>query len=653
MACGALLACARGASRPPEVAGPTVAGPTVAATAPLAPLAADATAATLALPDGRAATYRVELPAAPLVAAVAYGDGALALTATGALVAYDRALRPGARPTLGAPIRGLTAARDGAIYTVDAAGAVARRDAVTLTATTVAVAANTPLWIGHGPAGLVVVAASLGSVTAQVIGPASAAAIPLAGLGEPAWAGLGLAGWPAERLALDGAGRLWAMTGRTAAAFDLSSGARIAEVAIESGVRGLAAVGDGVWAYGSSGADGALLRALPDDAAIAIAPTLPDRPLTLVRATPAGVLAAIGNQIYRRVPATGAWERRATLPRSVPARDVVALIATGDDGLLVVTDDDGLARIADGTVTIGPAPPRLTRAGELRAFGDGWWRIDGASVERAVGDAWAPVALPDELARRRAAWIDAGASGPYAIAPGDALITARWAGDRMVVVGRQPGPPAPPAVARHALWETGPPAWRLTNVVASGDRLFGFDDEAMWQWDAGIGTWTAVARRPAGLRSDHRLEVIATGPRWLLFDRADHALFELTTTGADRGHLTQVLADRRVDAAVAASADVIVVSADGALFRLIRPTGDVVRWPIDIAAAHLARDRRGRIWFASNLGLGVLEARDTSTLALPPLVGQRIDALLADPDGDVAIALAGGGLVRVTLPDAD
>ena len=57
--------------------------------------------------------------------------------------------------------------------------------------------------------------------------------------------------------------------------------------------------------------------------------------------------------------------------------------------------------------------------------------------------------------------------------------------------------------------------------------------------------------------------------------------------------------------------------------------------------------------FASDLGLGVIEARGTSTLALPTLVGQRIDALLADPDGDVAIALAGGGLVRVTLPDAD
>lgn len=664
MACGALLACARGASHPAEVAGPSVAEPSVAepsvagptaATTPIDADAADATDATLTLPDGRAVTYRVELPAAPLIAAVAYGDGALALTATGALVAYDRALRPVARPPLGAPIRGLTAAGDGTIYTVDAAGVVARRDAATLTATTVATTPQAPLWIGHGPDGLVVVAASLGSVTAQVIGPATAAPIPLAGLGEPAWAGLGMTRWPPARLALDGAGRLWAMTDGSAVAFDLASGARVAEVAVGDGVEGLAAVGDGVWAYGSTGGDGALVRALPSDAAIATAPTLPDLPLTLVRATAAGVLAAIDNHVYRRDPATGAWRPRATLPRSVSAGDgeMVALIASGDDDLLVVTRDAGLARIEGNTVTTGPAPPPRARATELRSYGDAWWRIGGAIVERSVGDTWSSVPLPDELARGRITWIDAGADGPYALAPGDALITARWVGDRMVVVGRQPGPPAPPAVARRGLWEPSPPPWQLTSVVAAGDQLFGFDDEAMWQWDAGIGTWTAVARRPAGLRGDHRLEVIATGPRWLLFDRADHALFELSTSGADRGRVTQVLADRRVDAAVAASADVIVVSADGALFRLIRPTGVIVRWPIDIAAAHLARDRRGRIWFASDLGLGVIEARGTSTLALPTLVGQRIDALLADPDGDVAIALAGGGLVRVTLPDAD
>jgi len=116
--------------------------------------------------------------------------------------------------------------------------------------------------------------------------------------------------------------------------------------------------------------------------------------------------------------------------------------------------------------------------------------------------------------------------------------------------------------------------------------------------------------------------------------------------------VARVLPERRVDAAVAAGADVAVVSADGALFRLIRPTGGVVRWPLDVAAAHLARDRRGRIWFASDLGLGVIEARGTVKLDLPPLAGRRVDALFADPAGDVAVALAGGGLVRVALPDA-
>lgn len=654
MACAAMLACARGAGRPAEVVGPTVAAPTAAAPTATAsaPIGADAAAATLALPDGRAVTYRLELPAAPLVAAVAHGDGALALTAAGQLVAYDRALRPIVRPALGAPIRGLTTASDGTIYTVDAAGAVARRDGATLTATTVATTPNAPIWIGHGPTGLVVVAASLGGVTAQVIGPPGAAPIPLAGLGEPAWTGLGVAGWPPERLALDGAGRLWALTDRTAAAFDLASGARIAEVAIGSGVLGLAAVGDEVWAYGSTGADGALVRALPGDVAIATAPTLPDLPLTLVRASPAGVLAAIGDEIYRRDPATGAWQRRATLPRSVLAGDaLVALIASGDD-LLVATRTAGLARIVGGTVAAGPPPARRAAVGELRGFGDALWRIDGASVERAAGAGWVPVPLPDELARRRVTWIDGGANGPYAVAPGDALITARWAGDRMVVVGRQARPAAPAPAAQRARWEVRPPPWRLTGVVAAGDQLFGFDDAAMWQWEAATGTWTAVAPRPAGLRGDRRLEVIATGPRWLLFDRADRALFELTTSGADRGRVARVLPERRVDAAVAAGADVAVVSADGALFRLIRPTGGVVRWPLDVAAAHLARDRRGRIWFASDLGLGVIEARGTVKLDLPPLAGRRVDALFADPAGDVAVALAGGGLVRVALPDA-
>jgi hypothetical protein len=586
---------------------------------------------------------------------VVVGDAVIARTGAGTLARFNRDLALDGEQLVSPRVAVIAAGHGDSIIAGLVDGTLAAVDPHSLEVTRVGAVVGIPVFIGTWQQQWIVVAVVDGSYAVYRL-PFASPSLDVVPIVIAADAGPGYAGaW-----IISGDGTLWfggdlGEWGGRAGSIDLATGVIAPTIAMPDGVIGLLSRPVGVWAYGGMnhlGDTSAAITSLPDRTVLPSTPAKTGeraQPISRMLDSGVGLIVIAWNQVFDVDRTLAAWTARATVPAryvwgrpdavgAYPGIVDAALDAHGD--LLLATQRDGIFRVHGTTVeahAVGAALPgpiaRVDGAGTTLVV-----TSNGQPYQR-VGGTWSPPEIPSDLHDASVRLVPGDGSATYVSIEADGhLVIGLWATDRVT-----------------RLADRGLPSF--STVVATGNDVWAFDGESIHRWQSASAAWTIAGRYNSAAQESngglgYDLSATAAGDSWLLHSRDVHTLTELRVDRAGAAGVRPVLAGRVVDDVVAWDDGQVVLAIDGDLMIFDVATNRLEGFPFvqrGTGVTHIARDRQGRLWWASGTGLWLVDHDAARLVAVPALIDRTIVDLAADPAGGVAVALGSGGLVQVTF----